>query len=352
MERIFIFDTTLRDGEQAPGASMTLDQKLAVAKQLEILGVDIIEAGFPVSSPYQFETVRAVAGEIREATIAALARAVRNDIDKAAESIRKAVSGRIHTFIATSPIHMEYKLKKTPDEVLTMAVEAVRYARNLCSEVEFSAEDGTRSDVDFLCRITEKVIDAGARIVNIPDTVGYSTPEEYGALIAAIRNRVPNIDKAILSVHNHNDLGMGVATSLAGIQNGARQIECTVNGIGERAGNFPFEMKIDTRQIYKTSRLVANTIAYPLPKNKAVVGENTFLHESGIHQDGVLKYKQTYEIMRPEDVGREVNNIVLGRHSGRNAILTRIKELGISLSPEETELVYNRFLKADSDCYG
>lgn len=361
MERIFIFDTTLRDGEQAPGASMTLDQKLAVAKQLEILGVDIIEAGFPVSSPYQFETVRAVAGEIREATIAALARAVRNDIDKAAESIRKAVSGRIHTFIATSPIHMEYKLKKTPDEVLTMAVEAVRYARNLCSEVEFSAEDGTRSDVDFLCRITEKVIDAGARIVNIPDTVGYSTPEEYGALIAAIRNRVPNIDKAILSVHNHNDLGMGVATSLAGVQNGARQIECTVNGIGERAGNaameeivmamkvrkdlFPFEMKIDTRQIYKTSRLVANTIAYPLPKNKAVVGENTFLHESGIHQDGVLKYKQTYEIMRPEDVGREVNNIVLGRHSGRNAILTRIKELGISLSPEETELVYNRFLK-------
>ena len=244
MERIFIFDTTLRDGEQAPGASMTLDQKLAVARQLEILGVDIIEAGFPVSSPYQFETVQAVAAEIRNATIAALARAVRNDIDKAAESIRKACSGRIHTFIATSPIHMEYKLKKTPDEVLAMAVEAVRYARNLCGEVEFSAEDGTRSDIDFLCRITEKVIEAGARIVNIPDTVGYSTPEEYGALIAAIRNRVPNIDKAVLSVHNHNDLGMGVATSLAGIQNGARQIECTVNGIGERAGNrISFRLK-------------------------------------------------------------------------------------------------------------
>ena len=361
MDRIYIFDTTLRDGEQAPGASMTLDQKLAIARQLESLGVDIIEAGFPVSSPYQFETVKAVSKEIKNSTIAALCRAVKTDIDKAAEAIEAAARKRIHTFIATSPIHMEHKLKKTPDEVLAMAVEAVRYARNLCPEVEFSAEDGTRSDVDFLCRITEKVIEAGARIVNIPDTVGYSTPEEYGALIAALRNRVPNIDKAILSVHNHNDLGMAVATSLAGIRNGARQIECTINGIGERAGNaameeavmamkvrkdlFPYELNIDTRQIFKTSRLVANTIAYPLPKNKAIVGENTFLHESGIHQDGVIKCKQTYEIMKPEDVGREVNNIVLGRHSGRNAILTRIAELGITLSPEETELVYTRFLK-------
>lgn len=361
MERIYFFDTTLRDGEQAPGASMSLDQKLSIAKQLEVMGVDVIEAGFPISSPYQYETVKTISQEVKNSTIAALARAIKKDIDIAFEAIKHAQHYRIHTFIATSPIHMKHKLKKSPDDVLSMAIDAVRYARNISPEVEFSAEDGTRTNIDFLCRITEMVINAGAKIVNIPDTVGYSTPEEYGYLISTLRNRVPNIDKAILSVHNHNDLGMAVATSLAGVQNGARQIECTINGIGERAGNaameeiimtmkvrkdlFPYQMNIDTRQIYKTSRLVANTIAYPIPKNKAIVGENTFLHESGIHQDGVIKCKQTYEIMKPEDVGREVNNIILGRHSGRNAILTRIAELGINLSKEETEMVYERFLK-------
>lgn len=361
MERVYILDTTLRDGEQAPGASMTLEQKLAIARQLEALGVDIIEAGFPVSSPYQFETVQAVSKEIRNATIAALCRTVKNDIEKAAEALQAAERRRLHTFIATSPIHLKHKLKKNQEEVLSLAVEAVRSARNLCPEVEFSAEDGSRSDIDFLCRITEKVIDAGARIVNIPDTVGYSSPEEYGALFAALRNRVPNIDKAILSVHTHNDLGLAVAAALSGIQNGARQIECTVNGIGERAGNaameeavmamkvrkdlFPYEMKIDTRRIYQTSRLLANTIAYPIAKNKAIVGENAFLHESGIHQDGVIKCKETYEIIKPEEVGRQAEGIVLGRHSGRNALLTRIRDLGMTLSETETELVYSRFLK-------
>jgi 2-isopropylmalate synthase len=360
MENVFIFDTTLRDGEQSPGASMSIEQKFELAVQLSRLGVDIIEAGFPVSSPHQFEACRMIAGKVKGTTIAALARAVEKDLDSAYQAVKDAEHPRIHTFLATSPIHMKYKLKKEPDQVVDMAVAAVTYARNLVAEVEFSPEDATRSEIPFLCRIIEKVIDAGATIINIPDTVGYAIPEEFGAFIKAVREGVPNMDKAVISVHCHNDLGLAVANTLAAVKQGARQVEVTLNGIGERAGNasleefvmslhvrkdfLPFTTRINTTQLYPSSRLLSNIIGFPIPRNKPVVGENAFAHESGIHQDGVLKKRETYEIMTPESVGRDTSKIVLGRHSGMHGFRTRITELGFNLSEEEIKKAYDEFL--------
>ncbi|HVO38755.1 MAG TPA: 2-isopropylmalate synthase [Spirochaetia bacterium] len=360
MERVDIFDTTLRDGEQSPGASMSVEQKLEVATQLGRLGVDIIEAGFPISSPHQFEGCRLIAGQVKGLTIAALARTLEKDIDAAAESIGKAEHPRIHTFIATSPIHMEHKLRKNPDEVLEMAVSAVRYARKKVAEVEFSPEDATRSEVPFLCRIIEKVIDAGARVINIPDTVGYSVPDEFSAFLKRIMEGTPNIGKAVISVHCHNDLGLAVANSVSAVQAGARQVEVTINGIGERAGNasleefvmamyvrrdrLPFTTGVNTKQIWNTSRLLASTIGFPIPRNKPITGENAFAHESGIHQDGVLKKRETYEIMTPESVGRDSSQLVLGRHSGLHGFRNRLSELGFALSDAEVKKAYDRFL--------
>jgi len=365
MERIRIFDTTLRDGEQAPGAAMSPEQKLDIAVQLAKLGVDNIEAGFPVSSPVQMKAVKLIAEQVRSTGVSALARALPADIDAAAESLRQAESPLIHTFIATSPIHMMYKLKKTEDEVLSLATKAVRYARKFTDQVEFSPEDATRSNPEFLFKVIEGVIKAGASIINIPDTVGYTTPSEFYALIQAIKNNVPNIDKVILSVHCHNDMGLAIANTISGIQAGARQAEVTVNGIGERAGNasleelamvfnvrkdmLHFSTGINTKQIYNTSRLVANTINYPIPKNKPVVGENIFAHESGIHQDGVIKNRETYEIMAPESIGRDHNDIVLGRHSGISGFKKRVRQLGFKLTSDEFKKIYPVFLKiADS----
>ncbi len=361
MDKIDIFDTTLRDGEQSPGAAMNVEQKYEIALQLEKLGVDVIEAGFPVSSPQQFEGCKLISERIRGVTVAALCRSVKKDIDLAAESIKTAVQPRIHTFLSTSPIHMDYKLKKKPDEVYEMAVEAVKYARNLCAEVEFSPEDATRSKMDFLCRIVEGVIEAGATVVNIPDTVGYTVPEEFHAMISEIRQRVPNIDKAKLSVHCHNDLGLAVANTIAAIQAGARQAEVTINGIGERAGNasleelvmalnvrkdaLPYTTSIDTTHIYNTSRLLSRIIGFPIPRNKAIVGDNAFAHEAGIHQDGVLKYRQTYEIMTPQTVGRTDSKIVLGRHSGLHGYSKRLEDLAITLNEDELKHTYERFLQ-------
>ncbi len=361
MERVYIFDTTLRDGEQSPGASMSIDQKNEFALQLQRLGVDVIEAGFPISSPQQFEACRLIASEVRETTIAALARATEKDITAAHEAVGKAARPRIHTFIATSPIHMKHKLGKEPDQVLEMAVAAVTLARNLVPEVEFSPEDGTRSDPEFLYRIIEAVIEAGAGIINIPDTVGYSVPEEYGALIKGIFDKVPNIDKAIISVHCHNDLGLAVANSIAAVKNGARQVEVTVNGIGERAGNaaleelvmamkvrnslIPYETGIVTTQLYPSSRLLANILGSPIPRNKPIVGDNAFAHESGIHQDGMLKNRETYEIMTPQSVGKEKSSIVLGRHSGKHGFTKRLEELGFELTSEELDSIFKRFLE-------
>ncbi len=361
MENIRIFDTTLRDGEQAPGASMTIEQKYEFALQLSRLGVDIIEAGFPVSSPHQFDACKLIAENVKGTTICGLARAVEKDIDAAYESIGKAENPRLHTFIATSPIHMKYKLNMEPDKVVENAVKAVTYARNKFPEVEFSPEDGTRSELEFLYRILEKVIDAGATILNIPDTVGYTMPDEYGSFISSIMNNVPNIDKAIISVHCHNDLGMAVANTLSAIKNGARQAEVSVNGIGERAGNASLEelvmalnvrkdvhgieTGIDTKQLYYTSRMLSMIIGSPLPRNKPIVGANAFSHESGIHQDGMLKNRETYEIMTPESVGRENSEIVLGRHSGKHGFKKRVGELGIALSDEEMDSAFQVFLK-------
>ena len=360
-DRVYIFDTTLRDGEQSPGASMSVEQKYEIAVQLERLGVDVIEAGFPVSSPHQFKACEKISGGVRNTTIAALARSVETDIDAAAASIAKAEHPRIHTFIASSPIHMKYKLQKDPEAVLEQAVKAVTYARRFAAEVEFSPEDATRSDLSFLLQLVEKVIDAGATIINIPDTVGYAVPGEFGEFIASIHNGVPNMDKALLSVHCHNDLGLGVANSLSAVQNGARQIECTVNGIGERAGNAALEelvmamtvrgdilgctTGIHTKQIYNTSRLLSNIIAFPIGRNKPIVGENAFAHESGIHQDGMLKHRETYEIMNPEQVGREFSHIILGRHSGMHGFQKRIEELGFILTDDEKKLAFDRFLE-------
>ena len=343
-QKLIIFDTTLRDGEQSPGASMTKDEKLRVAKALEKLRVDVIEAGFAVSSPGDFASVKAIAETIKDSTVCSLARAKNQDIDSAAEALRGASSGRIHTFIATSPIHMKYKLQMSPDQVFERAVSAVKYARNLIDDVEFSLEDASRSDFDFMCRVIEGVIDAGAKTINLPDTVGYGFPEEYANTIGRLIESIPNSDKAIFSVHCHNDLGLAVSNSLAAVMKGARQIECTINGLGERAGNaaleevvmavktrkdiFPVETRIETIHITSTSRLVSSITGFPVQPNKAIVGANAFAHESGIHQDGVLKFRETYEIMSAQDVGLQTNKIVLGKLSGRAAFTARLEELG------------------------
>jgi len=360
-DKLIIFDTTLRDGEQSPGASMTKDEKLRIARQLERLRVDVIEAGFAASSQGDFEAVRAIADHVRESTICSLARANDRDISRAAEALRGAARARIHTFIATSELHMEKKLRMTREQVLEQARLAVRFARNLCADVEFSPEDGYRSDPEFLCRVLEAVIVEGATTINIPDTVGYGIPELYGNFIKDLRERVPNSGKAIWSVHCHNDLGMAVANSLAGVKiGGARQIECTINGLGERAGNcsleevvmavrtrrdhFGLDVGIDTTQIVPASRLVSQTTGFIVQPNKAVVGANAFAHASGIHQDGVLKARDTYEIMRAEDVGWSANKIVLGKLSGRNAFKQRLQELGIGLESEtDVNAAFARF---------
>lgn len=361
MERIQIFDTTLRDGEQSPGASMDVEQKLEIALQLEQLGVDVIESGFPVSSPEQFRACKLISENVKNSTIAALARSTEKDIDAAADSIGTAARSRIHTFVSTSPIHREFKLKKTPQEVLEMTRKAVRYARNRCAEVEFSPEDATRTEPDFLCQVLEVAIEEGATILNIPDTVGYTVPDEYARLITMLRNRVPNIDKAILSVHCHNDLGLAVANTISAINAGARQAEVTINGIGERAGNaaleevvmalnvrkdlLGLETGINTRQLYTTSRMLSTMIGFPIPRNKAIVGENAFAHESGIHQHGMLSHRETYEIMTPQSVGRETTRIVLGRHSGMHGFRKRLAELNIIIKEEELKRAYEAFLK-------
>lgn len=359
-DKLVIFDTTLRDGEQSPGASMTKSEKLRVAKLLEKLKVDVIEAGFAIASPGDFEGVKLVADNIVDSRVASLARATEQDIRRAGEAIAGANAGRIHTFIATSPIHMKYKLQMEPEKVLERAVDSVKLARSLCDDVEFSLEDGSRSEFDFACRITEAAIDAGAGTINVPDTVGYGEPQEYGDLIRRLIEAVPNSDKAIFSVHCHNDLGLAVANSLSAVQGGARQIECTINGLGERAGNasleevvmavrtradlYDVETGIDTTQIVPASRLVSSITGFPVQPNKAIVGVNAFAHESGIHQDGVLKHRETYEIMRAEDVGWNANRLVLGKHSGRAAVKARFEELGIVFaSQEELDAAFVRF---------
>jgi 2-isopropylmalate synthase len=359
-DHLIIFDTTMRDGEQSPGASMTKEEKLRIARLLEKMRVDVIEAGFPAASNGDFEAVRAVAEIIKDSTVCGLSRANDKDISRAAEAIKPAKSGRIHTFIATSPIHMEKKLRMTPDQVLADAVNAVRFARKFTDDVEFSPEDAGRSEVDFLCRVLEAVIKEGARTVNIPDTVGYTMPEQFGGLIRTLRERIPNSDKAIWSVHCHNDLGLAVANSLAAVMNGARQVECTINGLGERAGNssleeivmavrtrrdvFPCDTRIDATQIVPASKLVSGITGFPVQPNKAIVGANAFAHEAGIHQDGVLKSRETYEIMRAEDVGWNANKLVLGKHSGRTAFKARLKELGIALeSDQQINAAFARF---------
>lgn len=351
-DKLFIFDTTLRDGEQSPGASMTKEEKIRIAKALERMQVDIIEAGFPIASLGDFEAVQAVARTIKDSTVCGLARALDKDIDRAGEALREANAARIHTFIATSPIHMERKLRMNPDQVVEQAVHAVRRARQYTDDVEFSAEDAGRSDLDFLCRIFEAVIEAGATTLNVPDTVGYNLPEQFGETIRQLREKMPNADKAVFSVHCHNDLGLAVANSLAAVTSGARQVECTINGLGERAGNASLEEvvmavktrrdvfhcnvdHIDTTQIVPTSRLVSGITGFPVQPNKAIVGANAFAHESGIHQDGVLKHRETYEIMRAEDVGWSANRMVLGKHSGRNAFKSRLAELDIEFDSEE-----------------
>ncbi len=350
-DKLIIFDTTLRDGEQSPGASMTRDEKVLIAKGLERLGVDVIEAGFPVASQGDFESVQAVANTVENSTVCALARALTRDIDRAAEALKGASRRRIHTFLATSPIHMKMKLRMAPDQVVEQAVMAVKHARQYTDDVEFSPEDAGRSDFDFLCRVLEAVIDAGARTVNIPDTVGYNLPHQFGDLIERLIKHVPNSDRAIFSVHCHNDLGVAVANSLSAVAHGARQVECTINGLGERAGNaaleevvmavrtrqdlFSCQVNIDTTQIVPCSRLVSGITGFAVQPNKAIVGANAFAHESGIHQDGVLKNRETYEIMRAEDVGWSANRMVLGKHSGRNAFRTRLKELGFDFDSEE-----------------
>ena len=350
-DKLIIFDTTLRDGEQSPGASMTRDEKLRIARQLERLKVDVIEAGFAASSNGDFEAVHTIATAIRESTVCSLARANDRDISRAAEALQGAARARIHTFIATSPLHMEKKLRMTPEQVLEQAKQSVRFARNLCDDIEFSPEDGYRSDPDFLCRVLETVIAQGATTINVPDTVGYAVPELYGEFIRNLRERVPNSGKAIWSVHCHNDLGMAVANSLAGVKiGGARQVECTINGLGERAGNcsleeivmavktrrdyFGLDVNIDTKHIVPASRMVSQTTGFVVQPNKAVVGANAFAHASGIHQDGVLKARDTYEIMRAEDVGWSANKIVLGKLSGRNAFKQRLQDLGVALDSE------------------
>jgi 2-isopropylmalate synthase len=350
-DNLIIFDTTMRDGEQSPGASMTKDEKIRIGKALEKMKVDVIEAGFAAASPGDFKSIQAVAENVKFSTICSLARAVDRDIEHAAEALKKAERARIHTFIATSPIHMQYKLRMQPDQVIERAVHAIKKSRSFVEDVEFSCEDAGRSDIDFLCRIIEAAIDAGARTINIPDTVGYAVPSEFGATIKTLMGRIPNADKAIFSVHCHNDLGLAVANSLAAVANGARQVECTINGLGERAGNasleelvmatrtrhdlFNISTGIDATQIVPTSRLVSSITGFPVQPNKAIVGANAFAHESGIHQDGVLKHRETYEIMRAEDVGWGANKMIMGKHSGRAAFRSRLEELGVTFDTDE-----------------
>ncbi|NLK52061.1 MAG: 2-isopropylmalate synthase [Syntrophomonadaceae bacterium] len=357
--RVYIFDTTLRDGEQSPGVSLNVQEKLEIARQLARLGVDIIEAGFPIVSRGDFESVKIISQKVKGPVIAALARTADQDVDAAWEALKKAETPRIHTFIATSPIHMQYKLQKNPDEVIEAAVHAVKRARGYVEDVEFSCEDGSRSEMEFLCRIVTAVIEAGATTINIPDTVGYSTPEEYAAIIRTLREKVPNSDRARFSVHCHNDLGLAVANSLAAIEAGAEQVECAVNGIGERAGNASLEeivMALYTRrmvyqketginygEIYRTSRMISTLTGMPIQPNKAIVGKNAFSHESGIHQDGVLKERTTYEIMNPQLIGLFHNNLVLGKHSGRHAFRERLQELGFELNDDELNRAFNLF---------
>jgi 2-isopropylmalate synthase len=359
-DNLVIFDTTLRDGEQSPGASMTKDEKVRIAKALEKLGVDVIEAGFAVSSQGDFDAVQSIANTVKESRICSLSRAVKGDIEAAAQALKGAEAGRIHTFIATSPIHMKYKLQMEPDQVMDQAIAAVKLARGFIDDVEFSLEDASRTEFDFMCQITEAVINAGASTINLPDTVGYTDPGEYGAMIERLLNTVPNADKAIFSVHCHNDLGLAVANSLAAVKAGARQVECTINGLGERAGNasleeivmairtrkdiFPVQTDIDTTQIVPTSRLVSSVTGFPVQPNKAIVGANAFAHESGIHQDGILKFRETYEIMKAEDVGWSTNKLSLGKLSGRAAFAARLEELGINFeSKDDFNQAFTRF---------
>ena len=372
-QHVRIFDTTLRDGEQAPGFSLRPAEKLRLARQLDALGVDIIEAGFPIASPADAEAVSRIAQEVRRPTIACLARCHRADLEKAAEAIKPAEKGRIHTFIATSDLHLQVKLRMTREQCLDAAVEAVRFARHHTFDVQFSAEDATRSDLDFLCRIVEAVIKAGANTINLPDTVGYATPDEMQAFFTTIRTRVPHSDKVVFSTHCHDDLGLAVANSIAAVQGGAHQVECTVNGIGERAGNasleeivmafkvrqdrLPYSTTVETRELYPSSELLTRLTGQGVQVNKAIVGRNAFAHEAGIHQDGMMKDRRTYEIMRAEDVGAPWNPLVLGKHSGRHAVQQRCGELGLQLESGELLEVYralmviadDRKIIADSD---
>jgi 2-isopropylmalate synthase len=365
MDHVRIFDTTLRDGEQAPGFSLRPSEKLLLARQLDRLGVDIIEAGFPIASPADAEAVRQIATEVRRPIIACLARCHRADLERAAWSIKPAAQGRIHTFIATSDLHLQAKLRMTRERCLEAAVDAVRYARHHTFDVQFSAEDATRSDLDFLCRVIEAVIAVGATTINLPDTVGYSTPDEMLDFFKTIRERVPNSDKVTFSAHCHDDLGLAVANSLAAVTGGARQVECTVNGIGERAGNaaveevvmamkirsdrMPYTTNIDTRQIYPSSAMLTELTGQAVQVNKAIVGRNAFAHEAGIHQDGILKDRRTYEIMRAEDVGAPWNPLVLGKHSGRHAVQRRCAELGFTLEGDALVQVYRALMAIADD---
>ena len=359
-DRITIFDTTLRDGEQAPGFSMRIQEKVRLARQLDALGADIIEAGFPIASDADAEAVKAVAAAVRRPVIAGLARACTGDIDKAGWALRGAQRSRIHTFIATSDLHLDRKLNMTRAQCLDAAVSAVRHARKFTDDVQFSAEDATRSDPDYLCRVVEAVIDAGATTINLPDTVGYSTPDELAEFFTSIIGRVPNADRAVFSTHCHNDLGLAVANSLAAVRAGVRQVECTINGIGERAGNaaleevamaiavrpdrHPYTTGLNTKAIYATSQLLTEVTGQAVQSNKAIVGRNAFAHEAGIHQDGILKDRRTYEIMRPEDVGVTATTLVLGKHSGRHAVQKRCEQMGVALSRFEIDRVYRQMV--------
>lgn len=358
-ERVIIFDTTLRDGEQSPGASMNLDEKIKIATLLEEMGVDVIEAGFPIASNGDFEAVREIAKIVKKSTVCGLARAGRMDIDRAWEALKHAKRPRIHSFLSTSPLHMKYKLQMTPEQVHQAVIDSITHARNLCDDVEWSPEDGSRTEHDFLCRTVESAIKAGARTINIPDTVGYAVPDEFAALIRMLFERVPNIDKAVVSVHCHNDLGLAVANSLAAVGAGARQVECTINGLGERAGNcsleeivmalrtradvMPYATGVKSEYITRASRLVSTITGFVVQPNKAVVGANAFAHESGIHQDGMLKHAGTYEIMTPESVGLNRSTLVMGKHSGRHAFRMKLKELGFEVGDNAANDAFRRF---------
>jgi len=364
-DQVRIFDTTLRDGEQAPGFSLRPSEKLELARQLDALGVDIIEAGFPIASPADAEAVRTIATEIRRPVIACLARCHKADLERAAWAIEPAEQGRIHTFIATSDLHLQAKLRMTREQCLETAVESVRFARQHTADVEFSAEDATRSDFDFLCRVVEQVIAAGATTINLPDTVGFSTPDEISDFFTRIRTRVPNADKVVFSTHCHDDLGLGVANSIAAVHGGARQVECTVNGIGERAGNaaleeivmafhvrrdrMPYQVEVVHKEIYPSSEMLTKLTGQTVQVNKAIVGRNAFAHEAGIHQDGILKDRRTYEIMKAEDVGAPWNPLVLGKHSGRHAVLRRCKDLGLEVEPAELVEIYRALMTIADD---